>query len=320
MISSAWEAPESTFFFFPSPLAASASGRQVATQLSDAWLGDMTTDLRLGDRTIPVRVRYPDALRFNPSRLTDTMVRGRDGQLTPASALVTITDSPGDPELWRENLRPMALISARLEQRDLGSAVDEVQKMLTSMDLPVGYTWEVGGQYDSQRKAFRELLLVSGIATMLVFVILVVQFRAFTASAIILAAAPLSLGGAFGLLLLTGTDLTVSSAMGLILLVGLVVKNGIVLIDFAEMRYVEGMSMNDAILAAARVRLRPILMTTLCTLFGLLPLALGLGAGADPSRWPSGHRAQPLDARHAVSRAGGVSSAGGPPDPNTRVS
>jgi multidrug efflux pump subunit AcrB len=199
----------------------------------------------------------------------------------PASSLVTIEDGPGDPELMRENLRQMALVTARLENRDMGSAVTEIKSMLASMPLPVGYTWEVGGQYDSQRRSFRELLLVSGIATALVFVILVVQFRGFTAALIILAAAPLSLGGALGLLLLTGTDLNVSSAMGLILLVGLVVKNGIVLLDFAEMRYAEGMPMDDAILAAARVRLRPILMTTLCTLFGLLPLALGLGAGAE---------------------------------------
>ena len=113
------------------------------------------------------------------------------------------------------------------------------------------------------------------------FVILVIQFRAFTPAVLILLAAPLSLGGAFALLLITGTDLNVSSAMGLILLVGLVVKNGIVLLDFAEQRFAEGMPMREAMLAAARVRLRPILMTTLCTLFGLLPLALGLGAGAE---------------------------------------
>lgn len=254
---------------------------QVAAQLSSAWLGNTSTDLRLHDRTIPVRVRYPDANRFNPARLSETTVRGADGRLTPASALVSISQQTGDPELMRENLRQMALISARLESRDLGSAVADVRSMLTSVQLPVGYTSEVGGQYDSQRQAFRELLLVSGIATALVFVILVIQFRAFVPAAIILAAAPLSLGGAFALLLITGTDLNVSSAMGLILLVGLVVKNGIVLLDFAEKRFVEGMPMNEAILAAARVRLRPILMTTLCTLFGLLPLALGLGAGAE---------------------------------------
>lgn len=274
--------PESTWTV--DQLAAARIGltaEDVATQLSDAWMGNVTADLRLHDRTIPVRVRYPDAQRFSPERLADTTVRGKDGQLTPASALVTIEDGPGDPELMRENLRQMALVTARLENRDLGSAVDEIKAMLGSMSLPVGYTWEVGGQYDSQRRSFRELLLVSGIATALVFVILVVQFRGFTSALIILAAAPLSLGGALALLLLTGTDLNVSSAMGLILLVGLVVKNGIVLLDFAEMRYAEGMPMYDAILAAARVRLRPILMTTLCTLFGLLPLALGLGAGAE---------------------------------------
>ena len=126
---------------------------------------------------------------------------------------------------------------------------------------------------------------------------------------IILAAAPLSLGGAFALLWLTGTDLNVSSAMGLILLVGLVVKNGIVLLDFAEMRHREGMAMREAILAAARVRLRPILMTTLCTLFGLLPLALGLGAGAElqkPLALAVDWRAEPVDADDAVSRANGA--------------
>ena len=113
------------------------------------------------------------------------------------------------------------------------------------------------------------------------FIILVIQFRAFTAGA------DHPRGGAAvarrraPLLLLTGTDLNVSSAMGLILLVGLVVKNGIVLLDFAHSAYAEGEPLYDAMLAAARIRLRPILMTTLCTLFGLLPLALGLGAGAE---------------------------------------
>src|SRR4029453_633875 len=123
----------------------------VATQLSDAWLGNVTGNLRLHDRTIPVRGRCPAAQRLDPDRLASTTVRGKDGQLTPASALVTIADGPGDPELMRENLRQMAFVTARLENRDLGSAVDEIKSMLGSMQLPVGYTWEVGGQYDSQR-------------------------------------------------------------------------------------------------------------------------------------------------------------------------
>jgi len=122
---------------------------------------------------------------------------------------------------------------------------------------------------------------VSGIATALVFLVLVVQFRRFGSSLIILGAAPLSLGGALLLLVATGTELNVSSAMGLILLVGLVVKNGIVLLDFAHRKVDDGEPLDQAVLEAARVRLRPILMTTLCTLFGLLPLAFGLGAGAE---------------------------------------
>jgi multidrug efflux pump subunit AcrB len=183
--------------------------------------------------------------------------------------------------LLRENLRGMALVSGRLEGRDLGSAVTEIQSQLQRMTLPVGYTYEIGGQYESQRTAFRELLAVFGIGAVLVFTILVIHFRAWTPALLILLAAPLSLGGALLLLVIMEADLNVSSAMGLILLVGLVVKNGIMLLDLSETLHDAGESFESAIAHAGRIRLRPILMTTLCTLFGLLPLALGLGAGAD---------------------------------------
>lgn len=265
-------------------VAASRMGltvEQVTDQLSHALLGNVATDLRLLDRTIPVRVRYPDHTRLNPTLLGNTPIRGANGMTVPASALVSVGEDVAQVELMRENLRQMALVTARLEGSDLGTAVGKIQTLMAGMTLPTGYTWEVGGQYQSQRQAFRELLLVFAIATMLVFVILVAEFRHFTPAALILAAAPLSLGGAFALLALTGTDLNVSSAMGLILLVGLVVKNGIVLLDFAEHRRAEGSSIDEAIAMAAETRLRPILMTTLCTLFGLLPLALGIGAGAE---------------------------------------
>jgi CzcA family heavy metal efflux pump len=266
------------------PLKAGAIGltvEQVSTQLSDAWSGSVATDLRLLDRTIPVRVRYPDPYRFSPDALARTPVRGAGGRLTPASTLATISSRNGQEELLRENLRQMGLVTARLENRDLGGAVADIQTALKDVHLPVGYTLDVGGQYEAQREAFRQLLLVFGIGASLVYLVLVMQFRSFTASAVILAAAPLSLGGAFLLLFASGVDLNVSSAMGLILLVGLAVKNGIVLLDFADMRRADGLPPRDAVLAAARIRLRPILMTTLCTLFGLLPLAIGLGAGAE---------------------------------------
>lgn len=257
---------------------------QVSEQLSDAWLGDIRTELRLPDRTVPVRVRYPDAYRLDPQRMAETPVRAQDGRSIPLGSLAHATTTGGELILERENLRQMATVSGHLENRDLGSAVAEIQTKLAGVKLPVGYTTEVGGQFASQQQAFRELLIVFAIAAALVFIILVVQFRRFLPAVLILLAAPLSLGGAFALLLITGTDLNVSSAMGLILLVGLVVKNGIVLLDYAHRLRDEGTPFTEALEIAGRVRLRPILMTTLCTLFGLLPLALGLGAGAELQR------------------------------------
>jgi multidrug efflux pump subunit AcrB len=175
----------------------------------------------------------------------------------------------------------MASITGRLEGRDLGSAVADIRTQMQNLKLPIGYSYEIGGQYESQSQAFRELLMVFGIGTFLVLTVLLIQFRAFVPATLILIAAPLSLCGALALLLVTGTDLNVSSAMGLILLIGLVVKNGIMLLDFSESLHEQGESFEVAIAHAGRIRLRPILMTTFCTLFGLLPLALGLGAGAE---------------------------------------
>lgn len=256
----------------------------VADQLSAAWLGEVATDLRLLDRRVPVRVRLTDAARFDPLRLPQTLIRTGDNKLIPLASVAHMQRSNGQAELLRENLRSMALVSGRLEGRDLGSAVNEIRVKLQSLKLPVGYSYEIGGQYESQQQSFRELLIVFGIAIVLVFTILVIQFRAWLPAILVLLAAPLSLGGALLLLRLTGTDLNVSSAMGIILLIGLVVKNGIMLLDFSERLHEQGEPFETAIAHAGRIRLRPILMTTFCTLFGLLPLALGLGAGAELQR------------------------------------
>jgi HAE1 family hydrophobic/amphiphilic exporter-1 len=143
----------------------------------------------------------------------------------------------------------------------------------------------LGGQYESQQEAFRALLLVLALAAVSVCAVMVVQFESFVEPLIVLLVAPVSFVGALALLLVTGTALNVASFMGLILLVGLIVKNGIILLDFTRLRMRdEGVPLEVAIREAARVRLRPILMTTLCTLFGLLPLALGIGAGSELQR------------------------------------
>jgi CzcA family heavy metal efflux pump len=275
-------APETTWRIDPE--AAGRAGltvEQVQDQLATAWLGETATSLQLGDRSVPVRVRYPDRDRFDPARSGALTLRTPDGRLVPLSAVARPVVSTGDGELIRENLRQVALVTGRLENRDLGGAATEIQGKLRRLKLPVGYSAEVGGQYESQRQAFRELMLVFGAAAALVLLVLVIEFRAVTPALVLLLAAPLSFGGSFLLLRLAGSELDVSSSMGLILLIGLTVKNGIVMLDYAHRLHAGGEPFVDAVAHAARVRLRPILMTTLCTLFGLLPLALGLGAGAE---------------------------------------
>jgi multidrug efflux pump subunit AcrB len=161
----------------------------------------------------------------------------------------------------------------------------DVNRILRGNPPPSGIRVELGGQYAGQQTAFRAMLAVLALAAAAVIAVMVLQFRSFVEPLVVLAAAPISFVGAMLLLWLTGTPLNVSSFMGLILLVGLIVKNGIILLDFTHHRMqTEGEALEPALLEAGRVRLRPILMTTLCTLFGLLPLALGVGAGSEMQR------------------------------------
>jgi multidrug efflux pump subunit AcrB len=161
----------------------------------------------------------------------------------------------------------------------------DVRRILAALPAPAGLRVELGGRYASQQEAFRALLIALGLATACVTAVMVVQFESFVEPLVIVLAAPVSFVGATLMLLVTGVSFNVSSFMGLILLVGLIVKNGIILLDFARRRMRErGLSREAALREAARVRLRPILMTTLCTLFGLLPLALGLGPGSELQR------------------------------------
>jgi multidrug efflux pump subunit AcrB len=255
--------------------------QQIATQLADGLLGDIATAVRRGDRLVDLRVRYADTYRFNPTFIHEYPLVTGAGTVVPLSATADVATVEGSAQLHREDLKQMVPITGRLENRDLGGAIADVRRILGAVQFPIGYTYQIGGQYESQQTSFRSLVLVLAVAMVLVFALLVAQFRRFTAALVIISAAPLSLVGAFGLLVVTRTPLNVSSFMGLILLVGLIVKNGIILIDYADRLEGDGLDRRDALVRAGAVRLRPILMTTLCTLFGLLPLALGLGAGAE---------------------------------------
>jgi CzcA family heavy metal efflux pump len=259
---------------------------QVSAEVSGALLGVPAGEVRLDDRSVSVRVRAPDSVRFSPRLLGSLPIYSPTTQSTvPLASLATFTPGEARGELRRENQQQLIVMTADLSDRSLGAVMGDVRKVLADNPPPAGVRVELGGQYASQRQAFRALLLVLGLAAASVIGVMVLQFQSFVEPLVILLAAPLSFVGALLLLLITGTALNVSSFMGLILLVGLIVKNGIILLDFTRHRMrADGLALEQAIREAARIRLRPILMTTLCTLFGLLPLALGLGAGSELQR------------------------------------
>ena len=267
------------------PIAAGRFGMTVSdvlTQVQTALLGLNSTNVREQEKLIPVRIRYLDATRKLYSEQPQSMpIFNPSGSILPLKALATIKLQPGIIEIRRENLARLGLVTAHLEQRDLGSAMDEIRSKLAKMRLPAGYYIAYGGQWASQQTAFLNLSMVLALAVVLVYLVLVIQFESLLTPIPILVAIPLSLFGVFLGLLSTHTPLNISSFMGVILLVGLVVKNGIILLTKAEQHQREGSPLDDSLTMAVKERLRPILMTTICTLLGLLPLALGLGAGSE---------------------------------------
>jgi len=271
--------------FHVDPLQAGRLGmtvEDVSGQVRAGLFGVTRTELRQTDRTVGIRVRFPDSFRYNDQDVRQFPIVTPGKQIVPLSAIGQVEQARGENQLLRENQRLMVDLTARLENRGLGSAIRDVAKALGTIPFPPGTSYEIGGLYETQQSSFRELLFILGLALASVFIVLVLQFRAFGPALIILSAAPLSLLGVFVMLLATGTALNVSSLMGVILLVGLVVKNGIILFEYVHKLWEEqGMPLGEALVAAGKIRVRPILMTTLCTLFGLFPLALGLGAGAE---------------------------------------
>lgn len=256
----------------------------VLAQVHDALLGGISTQVRQGDRLIDVRVRLNDRLRADPTNLGHIPILGSGigaNKVLPLNAIAKLSLTPGEGAISRENQQRYIAVTANVEKRDLGSVIRDIQNKLKSIKAPPGYNVELAGTYESQQTAFSQLLLIMGLGIVLVYFVLVVQFRSWIQPLTIFTAIPLSLFGVVLALSLTKMSLNVSSFMGVILLVGLVVKNGIILVDFTNHLLAKGMSLDEALIQAGSVRLRPIVMTTLCTILGLLPLAMGFGSGSE---------------------------------------
>lgn len=252
----------------------------VALQVQDALLGNVATQIPQGDHLVDVRVHFLDSANYNPQQLSQLPIIGTTGQVTPLAALATIAPSTAEEQILRESQQRYVEVSANLQGQSLGTVQHEIDTRLKSIQLPAGYSLSNGGLSKSQQQAFQQLLLVLGLGILLVYIVLVIQFRSLTQPLAIFTALPLALFGVVLALWLTNTPLNISSFMGIILLVGLVVKNGIILLQYTNTLRSEGKSLEEALVEAGEVRLRPILMTTLCAILGLLPLALGIGAGS----------------------------------------
>ena len=203
-----------------------------------------------------------------------------DAQVASATAARATAELPPQNEIRRENLQRMVVVTAQLQGSDLGTAIAKVQRTVNAMHLPSSVRVVYGGTYQEQQKSFSELLQVLLISLALVFGVLLVEFRNFSAPIAILTSSVLSVGGVVLALLVTGTTFNVASFMGVIMVIGIVAKNGILLLDADEQYRRTGTSAKDAMLHAAQRRLRPIVMTATAAICGMLPLAFALGAGS----------------------------------------
>ncbi len=232
------------------------------------------------DRAYVVRVRFPGSNRASLETMSNTLLTSGSGNTATLGALATITELPPQIEIRRENLQRDVAVTARLEGTDLGSGVAAVQKTVNALHLPSSIRVEYGGTYKEEQKSFRDLVFVFVLAIVLVFIVLLFEFRSFAAPLAILASALLSTAGVFLALIITRTTFNVASFMGMIMVVGIVAKNGILLLDADQKFRLLGFAAEDAMLQASRRRLRPIVMTALATVAGMLPLAFALGAGS----------------------------------------
>ncbi|MFL6335916.1 MAG: efflux RND transporter permease subunit [Pyrinomonadaceae bacterium] len=254
----------------------------VANAVTTAMSGDSSSSILQQGRLINVRVIYPAELRTSLDALRSLQVRSATGALFRLDQVAEVVYDKGQTEVNRESLRQYVPVTARLEGKDLGTAVSEIQKQLAKdVKFPPGMTVEYGGLYQEQQASFRELALSLVLAVVLVFITLLIEFRSFAHPVAIVTGAVLALGGVLLGLFLTGETLNVVSLMGMIMVVGIVAKNGILMLDAVEEHLAAGDSLREALLRSGRRRFRPVLMTSLAAILGMLPLALALGAGAE---------------------------------------
>ncbi|MEK6301688.1 MAG: efflux RND transporter permease subunit [Acidobacteriota bacterium] len=255
----------------------------IANTVTTAMTGDASSVIIQQDRLINVRVVLPEESRSSLDALRALPIRSATkNTMFRLDQVADVEYDKGQTEIARDGLRQTVGVTARLEGVDLGSAIGAIQaKLAKEVKLPPGMTLEYGGLYREQQASFREMTMALGLAVVLVFITLLIEFRSFAHPAAIVTGAVLALSGVLAALLITHTTLNVVSYMGMIMVVGIVAKNGILMLDAVEDHLTAGDTLREALLRSGRRRFRPVLMTSLAAMLGMLPLALALGSGAE---------------------------------------
>lgn len=267
------------------PLRASQFGvtaNDIAGTITTAMSGEAASSILQQDRLIKVRVIFPGDLRTSLDKVRALPIRSSSGQLFRLDQVADVEYDKGQAEIERENLRQMVAVTGRLEGSDLGTAIAQIQSQLVKdVKLPPGMTVEYGGLFQEQQSSFRELAMALVLAVLLVFIALLIEFRSYAHPVAIVTGAVLALSGVLLALFITGSTLNVVSLMGMIMIVGIVAKNGILMLDAVEDHLAAGDTLREALLRSGRRRFRPVLMTSLAAMLGMMPLALAIGAGAE---------------------------------------
>ena len=272
-----------TMFRVDQAMAARAgfTPQEIETNIAAIMQGEPApTPVVANDRAYTIRVRFPASTRASVDAIKSTLLVSATGRTGTLGTLATVEDLPGQTEVRRENLQRNVTVTARLEGVDLGAGVAAAQRAIADLHMPASIRVAYGGAYEEQQKSFKDLLLVLVLAVVLVFTVLLFEFGDFAAPTAVIASALLSTVGVFVALLLTRTTFNLSSFMGLIMVIGIVAKNGILLLDADQRFRAEGLSAEDSMIQAGERRLRPIMMTALATVAGMIPLSLGWGAGS----------------------------------------
>jgi len=253
----------------------------VGLSIRQAIYGVEASQYKENGEEYEILVRYAPEFRNSIDAVGDILVPSMTGQGVPVRAFAEITETKGALEIKRESQQRIVYVSADLADVSLGTAVKDMKKRIEQIDIPDGVFVEFGGQYEDQQESFRSLLLLFILGIALVYMVMASQFGSLRDPFIIMFAVPLSIIGVIWAFLLTGETLSVTTFIGIIMLVGVVVNNGIVLVDYTNLLRARGESLYQAVVNAGHSRLRPVLMTAFTTILGMLPMAMSSGMGSE---------------------------------------